>query len=723
MMKKSQKMKSPSKISFKDYLFLGVFFIAIVFVISSCLIFRDVMITALRDSNANDKQSIVLEGDGKQLSPNSEATFIIKANPNQSDSRVVSLRLEFKNVTVTGFKIEPTFISIGACEDGNVFTSNKICADLGDINGIIGSNEKLGEIRLRFGSDNTFSVLTTKGNGFYNGEKLALDEKTILDFNGISILPLTGGETTTNFNITDYPLFIGITVFIIVVGTGGLIFIAIKKDLKNKDKKIGKVATVFGIVILSSGVLLISNSLMKNNTAPLDIKAEVPTPAFATMINCPESIQDNFNSSWCTQKFNRFSCSQKIVPYGNGLPDVAIKCLTLFEHPSCYSCKECSETSDSVRCSPAIVTDTSSSLCLSNMWEGAGIYCVGNAQINCDGNQKMTSRLDFKDENACLASCSSSSSCKMADCKQIVHNGKWTSGSLNCSINPSGWLVSCNSDGSMGNESVWKKCTSGCQKGTGNNPDQCIEDITLANKPIEDKTLADKSNCSKLKAGNLWGGAGLYCSTNPESYLIRCDSNGSNIGSGTYCQYGCEKMPVGQSDRCKTNTTSNNGNTDTSGTNNYQTSSNQTEITTKVACGKTGCLYDTDCEGYVDNKTEGTATCAEVVGNDPSKQTCTKLCKYGYVNNNVCACATSAPSTDGDCGPMDTNSDKILNYIDMYEFIKVYNKTCTNEPVASWTCGGQDSNNDKVIDYKDEYAMVVNYYPNVLDCSGMPGGK
>ena len=53
----------------------------------------------------------------------------------------------------------------------------------------------------------------------------------------------------------------------------------------------------------------------------------------------------------------------------------------------------------------------------------------------------------------------------------------------------------------------------------------------------------------------------------------------------------------------------------------------------------------------------------------------------------------------------------------------MYNKTCSNEPSSSWACGGQDTNNDKKIDYKDTYALVSNYFPNISNCTGMPGGK
>ena len=69
-------------------------------------------------------------------------------------------------------------------------------------------------------------------------------------------LPLTGTEDTT-VDLTNYPLFLGITGFIIIAGLGGLLYLVFKKDSKDNKRSLAKIFTVLGILVLSGGTILI----------------------------------------------------------------------------------------------------------------------------------------------------------------------------------------------------------------------------------------------------------------------------------------------------------------------------------------------------------------------------------------------------------------------------------------------------------------------------------
>ena len=70
------------------------------------------------------------------------------------------------------------------------------------------------------------------------------------------VLPLTGTEDAS-IDLTNYPLFLGVTGFIIVVGVGGLIYLVLKKETKDKRGRAARVLTILGIIVLSGGTILI----------------------------------------------------------------------------------------------------------------------------------------------------------------------------------------------------------------------------------------------------------------------------------------------------------------------------------------------------------------------------------------------------------------------------------------------------------------------------------
>ena len=72
-----------------------------------------------------------------------------------------------------------------------------------------------------------------------------------------------------------------------------------------------------------------------------------------------------------------------------------------------------------------------------------------------------------------------------------------------------------------------------------------------------------------------------------------------------------------------------------------------------------------------------------------------------------------------ECGPIDVNNDNQLDYIDLYAFIKVYLKTCSDVPPITG-CQGKDVRKnglyDGVINYIDLSSFVSRYYSKVSSC-------
>jgi hypothetical protein len=107
----------------------------------------------------------------------------------------------------------------------------------------------------------------------------------VLDGSNLGILPLTGEEATT-FDFTNYPLFLAVTGFIIFVGAGGLVYLVFRKDkVGGKKRRIARITTMFGVLFLAGGVLLISYAIGNNTDEVVDIKATTidvaQTPTFS----------------------------------------------------------------------------------------------------------------------------------------------------------------------------------------------------------------------------------------------------------------------------------------------------------------------------------------------------------------------------------------------------------------------------------------------------------
>lgn len=69
-----------------------------------------------------------------------------------------------------------------------------------------------------------------------------------------------------------------------------------------------------------------------------------------------------------------------------------------------------------------------------------------------------------------------------------------------------------------------------------------------------------------------------------------------------------------------------------------------------------------------------------------------------------------------ECGGIDINSDNKLDYIDLFEFIKTYNRKCIDDYPSNIGCGGKDTNGDHTINYIDLYNFINKYYPKSNSC-------
>lgn len=699
--------KSDLKVTYKDYIFLGLFFIAILFVVSSCLIYRDVLIMAFKDSNIASGQPLIFEKELGREESETESVYTIKANPNQAQAKVITLKLKFENAEVLGFETESKFFVIGTCDGGKKYLSNKVCADLGITEGTINNEEKLGSIKLKFNSDQEITIKSEKGNGFYNGTELVLNENLSISFKPDFILPLTG-EEESSFDLTNYPLFLAVNIFIILVGFGGFVFLMVKKDKKIKEGKAAKIVSIFGILFLMGGTFFIINNISNKNLS----------------IGKSNALAQITNSKYCNTIQNATSDVTKVnlyntyyykseFPSGKVKNQISINGTLQNADPPSYDI-------DSAYSFQINKTDKV-------VWRIADMN--SSDYKDCLVYTPDTTPTCNQTPNSCpsILPCCSGICGLDGKCRDCVEDNRVFSIKKTCcngtepiNMNP-GWKCltgnSCSCNASL-TELICTDTYSSmtCAYGCDPNLNKCNT------TPSSGPDIA--ANCQQIKNNGWLGGAGYYCSVSPEGWLITCAADGTpgNTGAGKKCSGTCVKQPAGTPDYCSEDAAPSGGVEPTSNPINNPT---QAVNTTDggIACGNFGCTKDEDCEGFKDNKTEGSTSCDEVVGNDPSKQKCVKICKYGFENNNVCSCSQTPPPTETDCGPMDANDDKIINYIDMYAFIKVYNKSCNGEPLSSWSCGGQDSNNDKFIDYKDEYAMVANYYPLVANCTGMPGSK
>ena len=138
-----------------------------------------------------------------------------------------------------------------------------------------------------------------------------------------------------------------------------------------------------------------------------------------------------------------------------------------------------------------------------------GLWCAGSDLVYCSGGN-----VSWKVQ--CDAGCKSMPAGTPDQCNPGFCNGKQTG--LWCKGND---LVYCKSGGIQSST----KCSNGCQSMPPGTPDKC------------------KSGCSGFCCGKQ---SGLWCDG---SKLVNCQ--GGAVKSSSNCEHGCQQMPTGTNDKCK----------------------------------------------------------------------------------------------------------------------------------------------------------------------------
>jgi len=681
MKREPRKKKIYTKLSNRNIFLLTVQLVFTLFAIFFGVIVRDYLLTEVVISNSEKAKTLVLEGENMNVEPNSYAKYFLNANPQQTNSRVATIRMNFTNANIVDFQPESGYVAVGTCENGERYRDNKLCVDLGNTAGDIKEDEKLGEVTLMFGNLTNFSVATASGNGFYNGQSLDRNENTALNYDGFSTLPLTGEETETQFDLTNYPAFLIISGVIIISGLAGLIYLVIKKDGKNNRSQMGKIATVSGIVILASSTIIISSYLQNTENQIKTAEAgQNCTPSgnlVKTGLNCCDG-----NFVWPVKFPNNTSFNM---------------CLKLNDGTPCEYASHCKSNVCDTQTNSGYKVCT----CMKN-----GKPCTNPPVI------PPTKKKNFGDICVKGEECKSSL-CVVQKCKCLPNETKLPSDFPN--------------DASL------------C----------CNKYINSAGKCGLPPT--QQSECDRIKGDTAkWGGPGAYCSTDNPGNLLYCqNTNNPESASGIKCPNGCQTSPQGTSDKCKVVTPPTNPPAN-------PTNPQIKPPTTPPINPNVPTNSNNECGTFQSNSSiwKGTGTyCSRITTglllyctNDPevgSGMQCPNGCVISTTGPNdkcVTAPVTTIPPTNVStqpatgtptmsispggvvCKAMDIDSNLMLNYVDLYAFIQVYNKKCSNysEPPIQMSCGPQDVNVDMFINYIDLAGLIDNYYPKKLDCRISP---
>ena len=233
MKKNSTRIKFFTKLSKRNVLVLVVQLVFTLFVVFLGIVIRDYLLFSVVQSDQKKADTLVLEGENINIQPYSTVNYFLKANPDLSNTRVVTVRMDFSNATIVDFRAKDNFVAIGVCTNGRSFEDHKLCVDLGKLDNDIQANESVAEVTLKFEDTTNFTVAMDSGNGFYNGQVLNKNENTALNYDGLSTLPMTGEENFKGFNISDYKIFLFLSGIIILGGFAGLGYL-VKGRLKSQ---------------------------------------------------------------------------------------------------------------------------------------------------------------------------------------------------------------------------------------------------------------------------------------------------------------------------------------------------------------------------------------------------------------------------------------------------------------------------------------------------------
>ncbi len=206
--------------------FLAFLLIAI---FSVSLIFIQMLNGGLMVSPIRVEKDAGLEFDKDIVYPGSTTKIIVKAAPSDLTQTVAVIRYEVTNaeiVSVTALKN----IAMGTCENGEMFTSNKICVDISD-GTPLHEGEELLSVELKWGEDGNAYIKAGEDNGYYNGQYF-VPEKVANYSIDQSMLPFTGDNTD---NTQNSQLINGIDNFVLIGSFLTIIVIIVILKLSKKD--------------------------------------------------------------------------------------------------------------------------------------------------------------------------------------------------------------------------------------------------------------------------------------------------------------------------------------------------------------------------------------------------------------------------------------------------------------------------------------------------------
>lgn len=725
--------------------------------------YRDLYALDIYNQNLIAAQPIKLE-DSNRI-PGLTEELVIKAAPVTNQDIVAVVRLSFDNAEV--IEVEPLqALTFGACENGALYTSTSICADIATTE-YFKQGDPLLKATIKWGSKGQSLITAGVENGYYDGFNLNNNMLNMaVDINGI--LPLTGEETKQALE-NDQSL----TVFLLIAG-GFLVVLVILILVTRSHPIFNRIPVYYSIVsilALSGLAVFIGNNVDNKEQTPVASLAAPPS-----YVTCPAAYQKSCyvvgDTTWDNQHCD-----------GN----MAYKCM-IDGTTKCSLCAGCAFELTypvwSVACSdPAVSTD----LCVKNGIIDGDNHCApGNkAEFGCDKyKEKASSRKVCDSDEVCQEGqgCISTNPAENNYCEMY----KWTSGvhcptndpfQVTCSFIPqsdtyvqtrtdcdevcdtgygcdpkpnscsgifsrytgtglycfSKWQLYCEDVTGTVNVRLLNslefdskaECLDSCAHAA-----ECKEDVDpivdpSIDPPIDDdddddeEEEDDTDKCAQIPAAD-WDKKGYYCSpvSGESKVLLYCNEDKTEDKSKSQtCSANCVKELPGTNDHCPSAPTGTAGPTNTAQPTDTAkpTDTVKPTVTPETGiyqCGQKGCTNDNQCEIGMPNY-----ECDESEDESkwPQENICVRLCPAGTTQTGPCTCSSDAEKLS--CGPIDVNGDGILNYIDLGPFSRVYNKGCSDTPYQGSACGGKDTNEDTKINFADLGYFSSNYYPKKLQCN------
>ena len=211
------------------YKVAGFLVFLVITIFSVSLIFIQMVNGGLMVSPIRVEKVPEIEFDKTIVYPGSTTKIIIKAAPSDLTQTVAIIRYEVTNaeiVSVTSLKN----IAMGTCENGEMFTSNKICVDISD-GTPLHEGENLLSVELKWGEDGNAYIKAGEDNGYYNGQYFVVEKVASYSVDQ-STLPFTGENTDNTQNLQ---LINGIDNFVLIGSFLTIIVILVILKLSKKD--------------------------------------------------------------------------------------------------------------------------------------------------------------------------------------------------------------------------------------------------------------------------------------------------------------------------------------------------------------------------------------------------------------------------------------------------------------------------------------------------------